>query len=138
MLNKSYILKHWGATLGTAPFLPALYEAFFSSGKDWLEILGSYPLFLLFGFLFSLPSLFGYVLLFQLLLKPALPLLVKKLLLIGFAVLGISITFWLIKGSMAPTLGISYSLAAIITGLLFRLKKHNEALPARVASPNER
>lgn len=129
MLNKSFILKHWGTTLAFAPFLPGLYELIISSERSWLEVIGLYPLFMIFGCLFSLPALLGYFLLFQSLAKAQLSILTKKLLLIGYTVLSIGVTCWLIKGSMMPVLSIAYSAAAIISGFVFRLQSDEEAQP---------
>jgi hypothetical protein len=101
----------------------------FATEHDWLKMIGMYHLYLIFGFVFSLPSLLTYYLLFQLLENMPLSLLMKKLLLIGFSVLSIAVTCWLIKGSMMPILGTAYSVAAIISGFQFTLRKDNAALP---------
>jgi hypothetical protein len=94
-----------------------------------IDILPLYLLYLLFGALLSLPALLVYFLLFQLLDRNHLLNFTKKLFLIGSAVLGIAVTFWLIGGTMAPGLGIAYSAAAIVFGFLFQLDKRT---PARV------
>jgi phosphoglycerol transferase MdoB-like AlkP superfamily enzyme len=130
MLDRSYIFKHWSATLIIAPFLLALWEMFRSEKNGWLDILGMYPLFLFFGLLFSLPALLFYCRLFVLLGKSNMEIAIRKLLLIGFAVLSIAITLWFVDGTLAPMLATAYSVAAIISGFLFKLQSDKEAMPA--------
>lgn len=128
-LNVLYVFKHWAATLFVSPFLLSLYGAL-SSGAGWVEIATFFPLFLSFGFMFSLPALLGSYLLFLFAKRKPWPVLYRKLLLIAFAVLNIAITFWIIGGSFAPVLGLAYAAGAILFGFVFRLGSRWTADPA--------
>jgi hypothetical protein len=135
MIDKAYILKHWTLTLVIAPFLPAIYEGLFLLERGWAKTLELYPLFLIFSFVFSLPALLVYFLLFQVLAKENINPLTMKLVLIGFAVISIALTCWSIKGSMMPVLATSYSISVVFTGLICKLRT-GEVQPTTPASRN--
>jgi hypothetical protein len=134
MNRKSFILKHWGATLGLAPVIVGIYETLIERNMSPLEFLVYYPLYLLFGFLFSMPALLLYYLLFHVLATKQLSTLVQKLILISFSVFSIAFAFWLIKGKAVFELGIIYSIAAIFSGCILKLKSRKEALPTTTAT----
>ncbi len=128
-MNENYPLQHWLTTLLLAPFLPPIYEMIFEprSGQI-LSLLEVYFISLVFSFIFSLPTLFIYYLVFRFIAKRNIKPLAMKFILIVLTIMGITITLLLIGGSLVPTLIFAYSLAAILTGFLFKIKKRTNLI----------
>ena len=125
-MNRSYPYKHWLTTLVIAPFIPAIFSLFFKMDDGLVfSLLEVYPISFLFSLFFSLPTVAVYYLVFYLLSKRIINLTFVKILLIGIAVIGITITQLIIKGSLSFTIIYAYSIAAIISGLFWKLRTVN-------------
>ncbi len=120
-MNRSYIFKHWLATiLIAAVFLPIYggYENHAILGELWLV-----PYFLIGGALFSLPTLFANV--FALFILGRYKVNVKwvRPILISLTVIGICLTCYILSKTMALELVLSYCVIAVICGLVFQVEK---------------
>ena len=123
-MRKSFILLHWGLTILLAPFISQIIDYFI--GNDPHQVAGLlkvYPITLLFSIIFSIPTFLIYYLIFLLLAKSRINLLLSKIILITFTVLGIYITQRLIDESMSKDIIVSYSISSIFVGLSLRLKE---------------
>ena len=122
-MNRNYSFKHWLTTLFFAPFLLTLYELLFNPIKgQMVGLLEVYPVTLVFSLFFSLPTFIIYYFVFLHLIKKHTNPALTKLILISFTVFGIVTTETLIGGSSSMTFIFSYSLSAIITGILLKIK----------------
>jgi len=130
-MNKSYPIKHWVTTLALGPLLPVLYGIIFTKDDQVFGDLETYPLFIMFGLLFSLPVLFIYVFTFRFLIKKIDSAILIKTILNIVVIAGVFITFQVIKGGMAMALSKAYSVAAIISSLLFRIKRNPDVAVGR-------
>ncbi|MFT3933103.1 MAG: hypothetical protein QM726_05745 [Chitinophagaceae bacterium] len=80
-----------------------------------------FGLFVIYGLVFSLPALLGYIILFFLIrnLSPKF----KKTILILWAIIGIVVTLGIIGGSFSKIVMVSYALTAIFSGIIFKISK---------------
>ena len=121
-MNRFYPYKHWLTTLIIAPFIPAITNLFYKPENTLVvSLLDVYPITFLFSIVFSLPTFAIYYFVFNILSRKNQSILLAKVILIALTVLGISITQLLIKGSMSFTIIYSYSIAAIICGVIWKL-----------------
>ena len=121
----SFPFYHWFTTLLLGPFLIALYEGIVSLSPDIVEL---YVIILLFSISLSLPVLLCYCFVFFLLNSYKVHVPIAKTILLAFVVIGIIITFQIIRGSFAFEFGVAYAIASIITGLILKLKKNSPLL----------
>lgn len=124
-----YPIKHFLATLLIGPCIPVFYETGSSveGGNPGIlqtlrDLIETYPLFLMFGFVFALPAFIIYYLVYRAFIRTTLPSLAIKMLLNTVAIAGLIITLKLIFDSYIPTAIISYSIAVIISSLFFKLR----------------
>lgn len=123
LMDQSYIIKHWLATLLVAPILLYVYDLVMMKATWGL---GMCSLIVLFGAFFSIPTLIAYIFLFKLLAKQNVNSCTAKIILDGLVVLGIAITGTLIGGTLIATIVITFSAAAILASLLFRLNVYKK------------
>ncbi len=126
-MNPNYPYLHWLITLIVAPFMPALYGLIFNPFEG--QILESHEIYVVIfivSIFLSFPTFTIYYLVFLYLSKKKTNLVLKKLLLISCTVAGIIITLLIIGGSLIPTFILSYSVAAIITGMVLRIKNKED------------
>jgi hypothetical protein len=125
-MNWSYLFKHWLGTLLFGPIIAQIIEIFLNQNNKILDFFEYYILFLLFGFLFSLPTYILYGILYWILANKKIDYNHSKFILIIFANAGIIITFFLINGFSTYQGILSYCLASIITGLFLKLNFKND------------
>ena len=117
-MDQRYILKHWLATLLVAPILLYVYDLVMMEASWGL---GACGLIILFGALFSIPTLIAYIFLFKLLANQNVNSCTAKIILDSLVVLGVTITGMLVGGTLITILIIIFSVAAVLASLLFRL-----------------
>jgi len=119
-MNWCYLFKHWFSTLLLTPVIHLLVEKWDDLNQlttmDFLEL---FPVFLILGFVFSIPTYFLYSILYYYLAQ--LEFKYSKVILISFSVIGIVVTALIIKGTMMPNVALAYCLSSIITGVSFKL-----------------
>jgi hypothetical protein len=121
-MNWSYLFKHWFGTLIMAPIIAQIIDLLMNKNNQILNFFESFPLFLLFGLFFSTPTYLLYSILFYYLNYKNIKNVFAKIILISFALLGITITFWLISGTLIYNGILIYCISSIITGTIFKLK----------------
>jgi len=122
-MKRTYLIGHWALTLLIAPFVSQIIEYIFGENPHQVVgLLEAYPITLLFSTIFSSPTFLIYMVCFYFLAKQELHFAVAKFILITVAVLGIFITQTIIKGSMSKEIIITYSVTAIILGLLLNIR----------------
>ncbi|WP_333599748.1 hypothetical protein [Flavobacterium sp.] len=121
-MNWSYLFKHWFGTLLLGPIIGQVTE-YYSSVNSHLVLgyLEAYPVFIMVSLFCSSPTYILYGFLYLFLAKKNSNPNYAKVILILFAVSGVIISFWLIGGSMSFNGTISYCIASILAGLLFKL-----------------
>ena len=123
-MNQNYLLKHWLTTILLAPFLLSVYDWVIEPipGKV-IGLIEIYPVFLLFAFVLSLPTVIVYYFTFRLLMNRNANPVLTKIALITLTVVGTATTILIIGGSLSKTLAFAYSATAIVTGCTFKIKK---------------
>lgn len=119
-MNKLYPIQLWLTTIVfVAPLLIILVGLI---NEEWIMGLEVIPLFIMFGIVFSLPSLLVCFAAYKILtVKISSPILIKillNLILVG----AVLITFALISGSLASRLSIVYSASIVIASLFYSVK----------------
>lgn len=124
-MDQNYLIKHWLTTLILAPFLLWLYEIIFSPISGLVVgLFEVYPITFIFSFLFSLPTVIVYLLIFKLLIKQNINPALSKIILISLTVIGITSTILIIGGSLSWRLIFAFSLSSIIAGSIFKINTH--------------
>ncbi len=122
-MNWSYLFKHWFGTLLLGPIILQIIAYYnYTNSQDIFSFFEMYFVFFFCSLIFSLPTYALYALLFSFLEKINLLSLFSKIILIAFAVTGIIVTFWLIGGNSIDDLALTYCIASVIAGLLFKLE----------------
>lgn len=120
-MNWTFTGRHWAFTLLFGPFIFALINGFNTnwSSNNYFDFFQLYPLTILIGLLFSLPTYVFYIVLFTFFKNQKIKTINEKAALIIIVIIGIFITTALINGTVWLDLAISYSISSIITGLFF-------------------
>lgn len=121
-MNWSYLFKHWFGTLLLAPVISqiTMYIYEFDPYKI-VGLLEVYPISLMFGLFFSTPTYILYAVLYRYLAKNKVNIIFSKIILIIVAVIGVFTTTSIIKGNMMQDIAVSYSIASVIVGIIFKL-----------------
>lgn len=122
-MNKFYLIKFWIITLISAPFLVGIYEIFRTIPGQVVGLLDVYPVTLIVSIVWSLPTLTIAYLVFYILDKLKIKPIIVKTTLISITIIGITITFIIIKGSLVMVFIVAYSFSALISGIIFKIKK---------------
>lgn len=105
--NRYYPLIIWVLTILSTPITWMIYRLISKGGRvlSWIETL---PVFYIVGFIYSIPTLAIFILVFELLKKKSISDIFLKVLLSTFGVTGIFLTLWYIGGKMSMELAIFY------------------------------
>jgi hypothetical protein len=106
-----------------APIIYAIQEFIVNGSIDIVEL---FPVFILFGLVFSIPCFFIYYFIFIRLSKTNLSPILIKLILNTLAVMGIIVSWKIMEGSMADQLTIIYSIAVIVSSLFYRIRSNKQ------------
>ena len=110
----SYPVQHWLLTILISPILLIVYDHLFDLGLVYDDEVSLYLMMVYYGFVFSLPSVVFYYLLFLQLSKMAFPDKTVKSILLVVAVLLSAISLWLIGGSLMDSLMVVYGSGIVI------------------------
>ncbi|MDB5197452.1 MAG: hypothetical protein JWP88_1823 [Flaviaesturariibacter sp.] len=120
-MDKSYRGKHWLLTLLIGPLLPYFFGLIYLPLQE-RGSLETYPLFVMFGIVFSLPVLGLYCIVFKILNdRNNLPIILNKTILNLTVIIGVFITFQVIKGTIAIPMSMGYSVAAMLSSFFIKL-----------------
>ena|SRR5215217_1126460 len=130
-MNISYPLRQWLITISLGPLILPLIELSLNNFRNAIGLLEVYPLFLLFGIAFSLPTLLVYFIIYRFLTKRQNPEWIVKANLNLVAILGIAATyrFNLTKGNLTLKLFIAYCSVILLSSIILRLNTKQNALP---------
>lgn len=126
-INWGYLFKNWIFTLLIGPIISQIiaFIPFFNQILG-VNLLGSYPIILIFTFVFSIPTYIIYAFIYYYLSDKNLSISYTKAILISITVVGISITSACITGVLGFFFALSYSISSIMFGLIFNLDFKHE------------
>jgi hypothetical protein len=125
--SNTYPFKHWLSSLLLGSLI-ILISDLVKGNNTVDDALGVAMLFFMFGFLFSLPVLVVYLLLYYTLVHLISSSILIKIVLNLVTTIGIFITIRCVGGSMMTIdLALYYSVIAVICSLIFRIKKREPA-----------
>ena len=126
-MNFSYLFKHWFATLTLAPIISEIINLLFIPNPNKIMgLLEVYPITVIFGFIFSIPTYIIYYLAYYVLGSKNINIKTSKLILITLAVIGIIVSFSITFNNRESETTIAYILTSIISGIIFKLNFKND------------
>jgi len=117
----SYYFKHWLTTVFLGSLI--LVYSMNSSSSFFTVSIEIYLFALLLSGFFSMPTFTVLAFVFNYLNEYEIDVKTVKTLLISITLLGVPLTQWIGLNDISLEITISYSLAAIISGMLFKLKR---------------
>lgn len=110
-MNFSYLFKHWFATLTLAPIISEIINLLFIPNSNKIVgLLEVYPITVIFGFIFSIPTYIICFLVYYFLGSKNINIKTSKLILITLAVIGIIVSFSITFNNREPQTTIAYIL----------------------------
>jgi hypothetical protein len=126
-MNFSYLFKHWFATLTLAPLISVIINLLFIPNSNKIVgLLEVYPITVIFGFIYSVPTYIIYFLVYHILGSKNINIKTSKLILITLAVIGIIVSFSITLNNREPEITIAYILSSIISGVILKLNFKND------------
>jgi hypothetical protein len=123
-MRKIYPIGHWFLTILFAPFVEQAIIYLYTPKPHLVAgLVEVYPITLLFSITFSLPALLLSWVLFYSLTKFDFGYNVSKIIMIGFSILCIAITFAILK--MSWDIWVAYIITSILAGLILKIKIHS-------------
>lgn len=120
-----YLFKHWFGTLLLAPLIFCITPFLFTHNHNSIAYFQLYPVFLIMGLLFSIPTYILYSFVYFYLIKNNAKIKFAKPILITFAVIGIFVTADFAGGETMGLIAACYSVASITCGLIAKIKIEN-------------
>lgn len=117
----NYLFKHWFGTIALGPVISEMIPYISGDSHLIVGLCEVYPIAFLFSLFFSAPTYLLYGFIYYYLAQKRINGIYAKAILISFAVTGVIVTTSIIHGSLMLNIALSYSIASIITGCLFKL-----------------
>ena len=129
-MKKNYFFKHWLTTILLGPLLPIVFSLIFGDkyGQEDSQF-ELYLIFLPFAAVLSMPTLFMYYLIYNYLKTTDIKPTYIKLTLIIWTIFGISMTLIFLIGQSSLSYIIIYSIAAIISRLIWKIDVEETEIP---------
>jgi len=125
--NNTYPYKHWLTSLSVAALILFIIDIV-SGNNNLKDAIGMCMLYVIFGFVFSIPVFIIYLLVFNLLIRKKFSALIIKTILNSITIAGVFVTIKLIGGTMmTPKFALYYSIILIVCSLFYKIKKQNTA-----------
>lgn len=124
-MNWSYLIKHWFSTLLVAPILSDVLTYYFTDIETLFNLTSVYPITVIFGLFFSLPTYIILGITYYLLDKKSIKPLYIKPILLGFCTIGIIISFFIIFNNREENTVLAYSLTSIFFGLIYKIENND-------------
>lgn len=122
-MNWSYLFKHWLGTVFLAPIISELINILFiPASNKIIGLVEVYPITIIFGFIFSIPTYIIYSIAFYFLGVKNVKIITSKLILITLSIIGIIISFSIAFNNREHEITTAYILASLATGIFFKLK----------------
>lgn len=126
-MNRMYILGHWILTLLSGPLILILRNHLSNSSfRNVLSFFEIYPLMIIMGFMFSIPTYLLLIFIFIFIEEKSIKNIYTKIFFILTVVIGIWATTAIIGGILWDDIAISYTVSAIIIGFFFKSKLQDE------------
>ncbi len=122
-MTNRYLFSFWIIALMIAPFIDVLYQLIIGHNDKFSDLVEMYFVIVSFSIVFSLPTLLISYLTHRALDQTEVILLVKKLIILSIAILGMVVTLELIKGSMIPRLKTSYFMSLITSFMILEVRQ---------------
>lgn len=120
-MNRAFIFGHWILTLLCGPIILTLKSYLPNSNtKNVLGFLEVYPIMVIIGLIFSIPTYVLFFFVFELIKDKNIKTIYIKSFFIFIVVIGIWVTTNIISGTLWSDIAISYSLTAIALGLILK------------------
>lgn len=120
-MNRVFIFGHWILTLLCGPIILTLKSYLPNSDtKNVLGFLEVYPIMVIIGLIFSIPTYVLFFFVFELIKDKNIKTIYIKSFFIFIVVIGIWVTTNIISGTLWSDIAISYSLTAIALGLILK------------------
>ncbi|MDF2476738.1 MAG: hypothetical protein K0S24_2221 [Sphingobacterium sp.] len=117
----SYVFKHWASTILLTSILLPIFTGF--ARHKIFDELWLFPYILVGGTLFSLPTLFIYIITFHILNHYKVEIKWIKTILISITLIGIYLTSYLLNNGINLEFVLTYSAIAIVSGVLFQVER---------------
>jgi len=120
-MNRAFIFGHWILILLCGPIILTLKSYLPNSNiKNVLGFLEVYPIMVIIGLIFSIPTYVLFFFVFELIKDKNIKTIYIKSFFIFIVVTGIWVTTNIISGTLWSDIAISYSLTAIALGLILK------------------
>lgn len=120
-MNRAFIFGHWILTLLCGPIILTLKSYLPNSDtKNVLGFLEVYPIMVIIGLIFSIPTYVLFFFVFELIKDKNIKTIYIKSFFIFIVVIGIWVTTNIISGTLWSDIAISYSLTAIALGSILK------------------
>ena len=124
-MNSSYLIKHWFSTLLVAPILSDIINYYYTDIQTLFNLTSVYPITLIFGLFFSLPTYIILGITYYILEKKGVkPLYIKPILLILCSI-GIIISFYIVFNKREENTVLAYLLTSIFFGMIYKIENND-------------
>ena len=124
-MNWSYLLKHWFSTLLFAPIISDIINYFFKDTHTLFNLTSVYPITVIFGLFFSLPTYIILGITYYILDKKSVKPLYIKPILLSFCTIGIIISFYIIFNNREENIALAYLVTSIFFGFIYKISKND-------------
>lgn len=124
-MNWSYLIKHWFSTLLVAPILSDVLTYYFTDIETLFNLTSVYPITVIFGLFFSLPTYIILGITYYILDKKGIKPIYIKPILLSLCTIGIILSFNIIFNNREENTVLAYSLTSIFFGIIYKIKNND-------------
>ena len=124
-MNRSYLIKHWFSTLLVAPIITDILNYDYTDTHTLFNLTSVYPITVIFGLFFSLPTYIILWITYYLLDKKGIKPLYIKCILQSLCTFGITISFFIVFNNREEKIALSYSITSIFFGIIYKIKNND-------------
>ena len=124
-MNWSYLFKHWFSTILVAPILSDIINYYYTDIQTLLTLTYVYPITVIFGLFFSLPTYIILGITYYILDKKGIKPLYIKPILLSLCTIGIILSFNIIFNNREENTVLAYSLTSIFFGIIYKIKNND-------------
>lgn len=123
-MNWLYLIKHWFSTLLIAPILSDVINYYYTDIETLFNLTTVYPITVIFGLFFSLPTYFIIGLTYYALNKKGVNSNNIKLFILIVCSIGIIISFYIIFNDREKNIALAYLVTSIFFGLFYKIENN--------------
>ena len=124
-MNWSYLIKHWFSTLIVAPIISDIINYYHTDIQTLFNLTSVYPITVLFGLFFSLPTYIIIGITYYILEKKGVKSLYIKPVLLILCSIGIILSFSIVFNNREENTVLAYSLTSIFFGLIYKIENND-------------